>query len=87
MSDGLVKRLRDWQRVWPEDYDKPDGHLFHEAADHIEALEAKLAKAMEALGFYAETCDTHDVEVCYFRGTMCCRTARAVIAELKGEKE
>ena len=45
MSDDLVKRLRDWEHVGPEDIDKPEGHLYEEAADRIEELEAKLAKA------------------------------------------
>ena len=49
MSDDLVKRLRDWEHVGPEDIDKPEGHLYEEAADRIEELEAKLAKAVEAL--------------------------------------
>ena len=49
MSDDLVKRLRDWEHVGPEDIDKPEGHLYEDAADRIEELEAKLAKAVEAL--------------------------------------
>lgn len=44
MSDDLVKRLRDWQHVHPEDQDKPEGHLYEEAADRIEALETVLNK-------------------------------------------
>ena len=43
MTD-LVKRLRDWQHVHPEDQDKPEGHLYEEAADRIEALEATLKR-------------------------------------------
>ena len=43
MTD-LVKRLRDWQHVHPEDEDKPEGHLYEVAADRIEALEAVLKK-------------------------------------------
>ena len=49
MSDDLVKRLRDWEHVGPEDIDKPEGHLYEEAADRIEELEAKLAKATDTL--------------------------------------
>ena len=44
MSDDLVKRLRDWEHVHPEDYDKPEGHLYEEAADRIEELEATLRR-------------------------------------------
>lgn len=44
MTD-LVKRLRDWQNVHPEDQDKPEGHLYEEAANRIEALEAGVANA------------------------------------------
>ena len=42
MSDGLVKRLRDWENVYPEDYKKPPGHLYEKAADRIEELEAEI---------------------------------------------
>lgn len=45
MSDDLVKRLRDWEHVWPQDLDEPEGGLYLKAADRIEELEAKLAKA------------------------------------------
>ena len=50
MSDDLVKRLRDWEHVWPQDLDEPEGGLYLKAADRIEELEAKLAKAVDALG-------------------------------------
>ena len=46
MSDDLVKRLRDWEHVWLEDEDEPDGGLYILAADRIEELEARLADAM-----------------------------------------
>lgn len=39
MSDDLVKRLRDWEHVWPDDMNKPAGHLYEDAADRIEELE------------------------------------------------
>jgi hypothetical protein len=39
---NIVKRLRDWQHVYPEDQDKTEGHLYEEAAGRIEELEAKL---------------------------------------------
>lgn len=51
MSDDLVKRLRDWERVWPEDMDKPAGHLYEQAADRIEELEAKLSDAQYEIDF------------------------------------
>jgi hypothetical protein len=41
MTD-LVKRLRDWEHVHPEDQDKPEGHLYEEAADRIEELRSRL---------------------------------------------
>ena len=37
MSDLLI-RLRAWERVFPCDEDKPEGHLYLEAADRIEEL-------------------------------------------------
>lgn len=46
MSD-LVKRLRDWLHVYPEDRDKPAGHLYEEAADRIEELEERLEAAQD----------------------------------------
>ena len=42
MSDNLVKRLREWWYVHPEDEDKDVGHLYEEAADRIEQLEAEV---------------------------------------------
>ena len=42
MSDNLVKRLREWWIVYPEDEDKDVGHLYEEAADRIEELEAEI---------------------------------------------
>ena len=44
MSDDLVKRLRDWEHVWPDDMEKPAGHLYEDAADRIEELEAEVAR-------------------------------------------
>ena len=44
MNDDLVKRLRDWEHVWPQDLDEPEGGLYIKAADRIEELEAKLAE-------------------------------------------
>jgi hypothetical protein len=38
----LVEKLRNWEKIYPEDEDKPDGSLYYEAADRIEELEEKL---------------------------------------------
>ena len=64
MSD-LIERLRDaFQRArygGGGDYN-PDGDLYDAAADRIEALEAKLAVAREALGRVVDALDTgHDL--------------------------
>ena len=42
MTDNLVERLRNWEHVYDEDYVKPEGSLYLEAADRIEELEEKL---------------------------------------------
>jgi hypothetical protein len=58
------------------------------AADRIEALTAKLAKAVEALAFY--TCAENGCGNCpeQDRGRVSCGwTARATLAEIEGEKE
>jgi hypothetical protein len=44
----LVDKLRNWEKVYPEDEDKPDGSLYYEAADRIEELEEKLMNNKEA---------------------------------------
>ena len=46
MTD-LVKRLRDWPCIYPEDLYEPEGYLYEVAADRIEALEAEIFKARE----------------------------------------
>lgn len=51
--DNLVERLRNWEHVYPEDMDKPEGSLHLEAADRIEELEAKLAKAVEIADLFS----------------------------------
>ena len=48
MTD-LVERLRDWPCIYPEDQDKPEGHLYEVAADRIEALEAENQRLREVL--------------------------------------
>jgi hypothetical protein len=46
MSDDLVKRARSWDKCWPS---RNIENLVPEMADRIKELEAKLAKAVEAL--------------------------------------
>ena len=50
MSDDLVKRLREDQPVTQDMVSTMQCALQDAAADHIEELEAKLAKAVELLG-------------------------------------
>jgi hypothetical protein len=64
-NEELVKRLRDM------DGDSMSIKTLDEAADRIEELEAKLAKAVEALREIAGECG--------------CSTARATLAEIKGD--
>ena len=45
----IVEKLRNWEKVYPEDEDKPEGSLYYEAADRIEELEGELMKAVRAL--------------------------------------
>lgn len=77
MSDDLVKHLRN-SKGWPT--------LGNLAADRIEELEAKLAKAVEAVKFYHSAvnlrinCEiTHAMQEAHDH-------AEAFLAELKGEK-
>ena len=42
MSDNLVERLRNWEKVYDEDYYEPDGSLYIEAAKRIEELEEEI---------------------------------------------
>jgi hypothetical protein len=81
-DDDLVKRLR-----MADEY-LPLGHDGWEAADRIEALEAKLEKALEALRRIANSqprpmrsggYEGHDVSNMQ-------RTARATLAEIDGDK-
>jgi hypothetical protein len=34
----LIERLRNWEKVYPEDEDKPEGNLYLEAAERIVEL-------------------------------------------------
>lgn len=62
MGDNLVKRLRDWQHVHPEDEDKPEGHLYEEAADRIEELEAERDLQTERLRLAIERAEKAEGE-------------------------
>jgi len=42
LDDNLVERLRNWEVVYEEDYEKPEGSLYLEAANRIEELEKKI---------------------------------------------
>ena len=53
MTDNLVERLRNWERVYPEDDAKPEGSLYLEAADRIEELEAELKE--QSLQYLSDT--------------------------------
>ena len=53
MTD-LLTRLKDWENVYPEDMDKPDGNLYGEA-------HAALVKAMDAM----EVCVRHEPKGLY----------------------
>ena len=55
MTD-LVKRLRDWQHVYPEDQDKHEGHLYEEAADRIEEFEAVVDRLQVSLFKMEKAC-------------------------------
>ena len=59
---NLVKRLRDWEHVHPEDYNKDAGHLYEEAADRIEALEAESALDAERLRITIERAEMAEDE-------------------------
>lgn len=52
MSDELVKRLRDWEHVWPDDMEKPEGHLYEDAADRIEELEQEVKTLRNGIEIY-----------------------------------
>ena len=47
MTDNLAERLRNWEHVYPEDEDKPEGSLYLEAAERIEELEERLKAAQD----------------------------------------
>ena len=85
MSDDLVKRLRNtpnWKREEYGDYKSARVHYDRapfEAADRIEELQAKLTKAVEALGKIERQPD--------YRLPSPQEIARTTLAELKGETD
>jgi len=82
MSDDLVKRLRVSSAYKAPDFSTPFVEpLKAEAADRIEELEAKLAKAVEGLQYYACNCGIP----CEQLNGGCGDMARTTLAELKGE--
>jgi len=103
MSDDLVKRLRDtpnWKREEYGDYKSAIVHYDRapfEAADRIEELEAKLAKAVGALDLIAthrKKCHEYDDDVGHERREFDVEdviimenAARAAVAELKGQDD
>ena len=86
MSDDLLKRLRGWARdiyegstaTWAMDQD------LKSAADRIEKLEAKLAKAVEALKLVVHAKGLTDPTE---YGYEAIKFARTTIAELTGGKD
>ena len=104
MSDDLVKRLRDGVVCVDSDAAGVSGvisefktdALCYEAADMIEELEAKLAKAVEALVRIAHASDIYSVEanaedqgadtLAYAHKSIC-NLARTTLAELEGQDD
>ena len=80
MSDDLVKRLR------KADEYEPLGHDGWEAADRIEELEAKLAKAHLALNYFLLRDPDKPLSWEYTRDRAE-HLARTTLAELTGDKE
>ena len=85
MSDAeLIARLRENQAY---EWQDPIWETRLAAADRIEALEAKLAKAVEVLVFYAtqDVIYPHVGKVTFTGYDDDGRLARATLAEIKGE--
>ena len=86
MSDDLVKRLREDQPVTQDMGSTMQCALQDAAADRIEELEAKLAKAVEALGTaLSEMVDYADTHPAWSEIWEAREAARITLAELKGE--
>ena len=91
MSDDLVKRLRNtpnWMREgfrdWKDNVRTYDRAPF-EAADRVEELEAKLAKAVEALGGMVGLFSGYSLLLKGMHLKVVLYNARAALAELKGQ--
>jgi hypothetical protein len=82
MSDDLVKRLRDRGVCSPEHNSCRNDFICEQAADRIEELEAKLAKAVEALEKLARLGNGDR-----YGNSDGNTIARTTLAELKGEKD
>lgn len=82
MTSNLVERLRNWPCIYPEDLYEPEGHLYEEAADRIEELEAENKLLLEALEVMTERQSLysggHDDDII--------AKARAAIKKAKGEE-
>jgi len=55
VSNNLVERLRNWEKVYDEDYHKPDGSLYIEAAKRIEELEEMTKQNDWAVKMWSDT--------------------------------
>lgn len=81
--DRLIERLRDWEHVWPEDIDKPAGHLYEDAADRIKEMEAKLDEAQWLLNDAAVQLEDGKIKTRRNRVML----IRDFLAELRGQTE
>jgi hypothetical protein len=60
----IVEKLRNWEKVYPEDEDKPDGSLYYEAADRIEELEEELREArLQELASLGQAQEAYEAQV------------------------
>lgn len=87
--DEFAKDSRIFGLAFAKDYMADAARtLLPEAVEEIKRLEAKLAVVATALEWYARHCDPSDTpQECPSSGVNCCMTARAALAEIKGEKE
>ena len=91
MTDNLVQRLRDWEHVYPEDQDKTEGHLYEEAADRIEELEAEVERVKVLEDVLREIAngafnDNGDVTMDHGHMIRAFFKARAALAKAKGDE-
>jgi len=83
MSDDLVKRLHDRRVCSPAQNSCRNDHVLNQAASRIEELEAKLAKAVEAM----EVCVNNQPTGLYADHSPFYWTLRTTLAELKGQNQ